>query len=501
MGIESEQDRQGQSEDIGHPRPVVPHDQQELRVNLRTLLTPQNSAEYMKELHLQRGSWIQKNVSAEERALCLKHGITIPEGENSSDKTSWGDWKWHLQQRLTSNYADAFLALFPEYQGREELLREYLGSYDLSILPLNLSQPEGIKKFLPRLGLRHSPDPYGVQKHDAVVLKEHEGKRYYLSTHKKGYASFLPILGGGAGRVFCPVGCAGCYRGPQTRLHEPLAVSQADGSRETVWIPTPEQQTQWLVEEWNSNPEFADVYDVLFSGGEPMMLSNETWRDMMQYLKEAKHLKSFRVCTGSLFLGLPFRFDDELIRTFTEFREQTGIQVKLSVHVSHPEHITPEALHYANKLKKAGVELLPQCPLEPGVNFWMDDLDKTEDVLRTLDRSLSLAVGTRAYKWILDMQGGVSLLPAIEVWRRIHDRHQEESDITRPTSFALFLPQAEGNTNLSYHSLWAIQMQVDKEHGVVRYQLPHPSKKMVSYEEPLIEGVNDDISRLEALKS
>lgn len=446
-----------------------------------------------------RNAWCGEHLDSETVALCQRNGIEVPR-ESSGDDVVWGDWTWHLKNRLTDKNVDDFLALFPEYQGQEVLLRKYLESYDLSILPLNLLQAEGVRKFLPRIGLIPAPDPYGVQRERSVVLREEGGKKFYLSTHKPGYASFLPILGGGAGRVFCQLGCGGCYRGPQTRFGEPLSVIHADETRETVWIPKPEQQAEWLVEEWNTRPEFSGVYDILFSGGEPMMLPNDVWRKILAQMEEAKHLRSFRICTGALFLGLPFRFDDGFIQLLSEFRKRTGIQVKLSVHVSHPEHITPEAVYFARRLIRKGIELLPQCPLEPGVNFWVDDIGKTVETLRRLDRRLALVVGTRPFKWIIDMQGGVSLLSVVEVWRRIHDRHQMDSDITRPTSFALFLPREEGNLNLGYHSFWAMEMQVDAAAGRVHYRIPHPAGVWVDYTEPIWPGINDDPSRLAALR-
>jgi len=447
-----------------------------------------------------RNAWMARHLDSEAAILCGRNGIGIESSHTGDKESSWGDWKWHVKNRLTSSDLDSFLNLFPEFRGKEDLLREYLSSFDLSLLPLNLLQHEGVRKFLPRLGLKPAPDPYGVQRANSVVLRDGGHRKFYLATHKPGYASFLPILGRGAGRVSCPIGCAGCYRGPQTRFQEPLRVIHKDGRSETVWIPQPVQQTAWLVQEWNTRPEFSGVYDILFSGGEPMLLSNNVWRSILNELKTAKYLRSFRICTGALFLGLPFRFDEEFVRLLTGFRDETGVQIKLSAHVSHPEHVTPESAHFARQLINAGIELLPQCPLEPGVNFWIDDLDRTEKTLRQLDRLLALVIGTRSYKWILDMQGGVPLISAIELWRRVHDRHQTDSDIARPTSFALLLPRAEGNLNLSFHSLWAIEMDVIPEEGIVRYKIPHPAGTWIEYEEPLCAGINDDPSHLETLR-
>lgn len=447
--------------------------------------------------------WLKKNLDSEIIKICRRNDIVIPDtdildtdSKNLKTEFDWGNWRTHVKNRLHD--LEDFLVLFPEFGGQKTELKIWLESYDLSILPLNLFQPKGVNKFIPRPGFLLAPDPYGVQKKNSVILHEQDGKKFYLATRKPGYATFLPILGHGASRVYCPMGCAGCYRGPQTRFNEPLKIINPDGSTEEVIIPRPIEQLSWLVKIWNSNPEFKDIYDILISGGEPMILPNETWAQILKELEKAKYLRSLRLCTGALFLGLPFRFDAEFIKLLSDFRRRTGVMIKIGAHVSHPENITPEAILFARRIIQAGIEILPQTPLEPGANFWENDLTKTEDTLRTLERLLTLAVGTRPYKWIIDMQGrrvstsgGISITTVIELWRRLHDQHQGESDISKPTSLALFFPHEYGNLNLSFHSLWAIKKKINKRLGMVEYQIPHPAKKWIIYSEPLRPGIND----------
>ncbi|MBI5135665.1 hypothetical protein HZA86_05565 [Candidatus Uhrbacteria bacterium] len=49
---------------------------------------------------------------------------------------------------------------------------------------------------------------------------------------------------------------------------------------------------------------------------------------------------------------------------------------------------------------------------------------------------------------------------------------------------------------LSYHSLWAMNMRVDRENMRVYYRIPHPSGEWIEYEERLTEGINDDSSQI-----
>jgi len=444
-----------------------------------------------------RENWLANYLNPEIIAFCNKQGIFLPPLTNPKDSdNNWGNIKWHIRNRLRQS--DDLIEMFPQYLNKADLLADYLKNYDLSILPLNLTQKEGVKKFLPELGFTPIIDPYGVQRECSVITREFSGKKYYLSTYKKNYGTLLPIVSNGSTRIICPIGCRACYRGHQTRFKNPLLLIHGDGSSEAVSIPAPDIQFNWLVEEWNTNFVLAGVYDILISGGEPLMLPNQTWEKILKELGTAKHLKCFRICTGALFLGLPFRFDEEFIGLLTNFRGKTGVQIKIAAHVSHPENITPEVVYFAKKISTQGIEILPQIPLEPEINFWSNDLERTAATLTRLDRLLSLTAG-RPYKWIIDLQRGISLLSAIEIWRRLHDRHQTEADVTRPTSLAILLPIPEGNLNLSYHSLWAIKMEVDKRNNLVHYRIPHPAGVWVDYNEPLQKGVNDTPQRLKSL--
>lgn len=415
----------------------------------------------------------------------------------TKQKVDWGNWRWHLRNRLEGNRdLDLFLKLFPQFQGKKDDLEQYLEWYNLSILPLNLVAGDGVLNFLPEVGQQLKPDPYGIRRgYSTVTRRDKDGKLWYLATRKPEYATFLFVM-----NVSCPIGCARCYRGYQTRHRKPFTLIYDDDSEEKLYLPGPVKQLEWLVERWNSEEQFKGVYDILVSGGEPLMAPDRTIKQLLSVAAEAKYLKAFRICTGTLFLGLPFRFGDELISLLLDFKESTGKQVGINAHIAHPDQMTPEAVYSAGRLSNAGFDLMAQTPLIEGVNVWQDDLERTVETLRRLDQLVWFNTGRRPYKWIVDMQKSVSVLTAIEVYRRVHDRHQVDSDTTRPTSFALFIDHPTGNINLSYHSLWAMKMQVDTENGRVLYQIPHPAGNWIEYEEPLMPGVNDTPEALERLK-
>src|SRR3989338_932631 len=107
----------------------------------------------IKSFQIERAKWLEQNLTKEAAQLCKRNGIDIPQYLNDHVPVvdNWGNWRWHIRNRITT--LNELSKLFPEYYGREAELVEWFKSYDLSILPLNLNQPNGVKKFLPRPGM------------------------------------------------------------------------------------------------------------------------------------------------------------------------------------------------------------------------------------------------------------------------------------------------------------------------------------------------------------
>src|SRR4030042_4013236 len=91
----------------------------------------------IENLGKERARWLAQNLDEETVSLCRRNGIGIPKGD-TGNRENWGDWRWHIKNRLSKEKLNDFLELFPEFKDREAELIEYLTSYDLSILPLNL---------------------------------------------------------------------------------------------------------------------------------------------------------------------------------------------------------------------------------------------------------------------------------------------------------------------------------------------------------------------------
>lgn len=492
-----------------------------------------------------RANWLE-NLPGDERDLlikiCERNNVELPQKNesylqvaerNELSGSNWQERTTVLKHRLgiphkkkgnpmyDGSYEILFKLFGDKWSGNKEKMMEALRGFDLSIRPLNLSKAisscEAINYVLPELGYTFQKDPFGVQRKEALVIKEKDGRKIYLATRKKDHGTYLAIL---TAAQYCTGGCARCYRGEQTRKRQKFTAIDENGKEEEIFFATtPTEQIEGLVEEWKNEKD--PPSDILLSGGEPMNINPDQWEGICNALKKAENLRSFRICTGDLFLGEPFRLlEPKFIEAVTNFRKETGIAVKFATNLPHPAMITPEAIYAINKLQKLGIgiEFQSQTPLMDGVNcFQKEIVEKLEKVDKMSDEKLisilapSLAksvdlledlcvkfsdVSNRPYKFIHDMQKSVSLIYTTMVYSILCEPHVGVTDSSiRPTSFALFTPKLP-NLNMSFHSLHLMaekkgSYKVDKKSKMVKMKLPHAIGKTAEFEEPYIKGLND----------
>ncbi len=456
--------------------------------------------------------------------LANNHGISLPPGdEKISGITNIEEWvngwsnphfldniRLHipkLRRLYQKGKYRSQLTVLPEVcekQGislSESALDEILLTRDISIQPLNLTLPQGIRYFIPTEAKKHSPDAFGVKQRDHVFTLRKDGKEYYLATHKPGYATYLVIFGKGA-FVYCAIGCANCYRGQETRELTPFKILQTNGESSNAYFLPPNEQVKELVKVSNQ-PENYGIYDLLLSGGEPLQASNTTLAEILREMENAKHIKSFRICTGALFLGKAARFDDTLISLLVDYRKRTGNSVSIAAHIPHADMITPESIYAALRIRKAGIEIQPQIPLIGGINVFpnemqgvnvssMEDIErryeaaliKSYKALQDVIHKVTFVTGNRPYKLLNDTEGSVPLAFQAMLWE-LWRRHKGESNITRATSCERFHPDA--NLDISLPVLLCADTHVEGNSVVMN--IPQGGK-MFKYREPVFPGIN-----------
>jgi lysine 2,3-aminomutase len=125
------------------------------------------------------------------------------------------------------------------------------------------------------------------------------------------------------------------------------------------------------------------VRELLLSGGDPLMLSDQELEGVMARLKKIDPGYIIRVCTR-MPVVLPSRMTDSLASMLGGFES-----VWMVIHTNHPREVTNEFREGVRRVMKAGVPVLNQAVLLRGIN---DDADTLEALFRGL-----LQAGVKPY--------------------------------------------------------------------------------------------------------
>jgi lysine 2,3-aminomutase len=119
----------------------------------------------------------------------------------------------------------------------------------------------------------------------------------------------------------------------------------------------------------------SEIRDVLLSGGDPLMLSDQKLERIIASLRAIPHVQIIRI--GTKFpCVLPSRITDELCNMLKQYHP-----IFLNTHFNHPREITPESRAACERLANAGVPVGCQTVLMKGVN---DDPEIIKELMHKL---------------------------------------------------------------------------------------------------------------------
>jgi lysine 2,3-aminomutase len=102
-----------------------------------------------------------------------------------------------------------------------------------------------------------------------------------------------------------------------------------------------------------------EISEVLVTGGDPLILSDERLEMILSRLAQMEHVLRIRVGTRTP-VTLPQRITESLVRTITRFHEPGRREVVIITHFEHPTEITPEAMQAVQRFRLFGVEVYNQ---------------------------------------------------------------------------------------------------------------------------------------------
>jgi len=117
-----------------------------------------------------------------------------------------------------------------------------------------------------------------------------------------------------------------------------------------------------------------EIWEVIFTGGDPLMLSPRRLGEIMAELAAIAHVRIIRFHTR-LPVADPARITQELVRAL----QVSGKTTWLALHANHPRELTADARAACARIVDAGIPMVSQSVLLAGVN---DDVVTLEALMR-----------------------------------------------------------------------------------------------------------------------
>jgi lysine 2,3-aminomutase len=157
----------------------------------------------------------------------------------------------------------------------------------------------------------------------------------------------------------CAVYCRFCFRREMVGPGKPAGLSRAALAVALGYI--------------RSHPQ---IWEVILTGGDPLILSPRRLRAVMKSFADIDHVKVIRIHTR-MPVAEPARITSDLVRAIKIRSKPTYV----AVHVNHPRELTVQARAACARLADAGIPLLAQSVLLAGVN---DTPDVMDELMRAL---------------------------------------------------------------------------------------------------------------------
>lgn len=256
---------------------------------------------------------------------------------NASD-AEWNDWKWQVRNRIET--FDELSKYFTFSNEEAEGIKQALAKFRMAITPYYLSLIDPNDPYDP---IRRQCIPSGAECNIAPAdltdpLHEDEDSPVPGLTHRYPDRVLFLITD------MCSMYCRHCTR------------RRFAGQKDAE---SPKDRIERCIQYIEKTPE---VRDVLLSGGDALMVSDEWLEYIIKRLRAIPHVEIVRIGSRTPVV-CPQRITDNLCNMLKKYHP-----IWLNTHFNHPNEMTPEASEALAKLADAGIPLGNQTVLLRGVN-------------------------------------------------------------------------------------------------------------------------------------
>lgn len=304
-----------------------------------------------------------------------------------------------------SNYREdpIFILTFPQ----KDMLQPQHYEEMARALRSGARKPE-LKLVANKIRMELNPHPAGQLAHNVPVI---EDTKLTGVQHKyRETMLFFPSQG-----QTCHAYCTFCFRWPQFVGMNELKFAMRD--------------TELIIKYLRANPK---VTDVLFTGGDPLIMKTKILHNYVEALIDAKipNLKTIRFGTKALSYW-PQRFvsdkDADALLALFERARKTGIHIAFMAHFNHPNELQTEIAEKAiRRIRNTGALIRTQSPVMRNIN------DSAQAWAAMWQKQVEL--GCVPYYMFIARDTGAQHYFAVELeraWRIFRQAYQRVSGIAR----------------------------------------------------------------------
>lgn len=250
----------------------------------------------------------------------------------------WNDWHWQVRNRITT--VEQLKKVINLTDGEEKAIEESLALLRMAITPYyaSLMDPDD-----PNCPIRKQAVPTSLELHRGEAdmedpLHEDTDSPVECLTHRYPDRVLLLVTDQ------CSMYCRHCTR---RRF-----AGQTDNA-------VPGDRIDKAIEYIKNTPQ---VRDVLISGGDALVISDDRLEYVLKSLREIPHVEVIRIGSRTPVV-MPQRITRQLVDMIKKYHP-----VWLNTHFNHPKEVTPASMEACRMLADAGVPLGNQTVLLRGIN-------------------------------------------------------------------------------------------------------------------------------------
>ena len=263
------------------------------------------------------------------------------------DETDWNDWTWHVRHIITDTTILSKLTTVDETQCN--IINRALGGrlpfgitpYYASLMddePSRNDHAIRAQVFPPVDYVDRMLSHRSTREHSFDYMLESNTSPIELITRRyPGIVILKPVS-------TCPQICVYCQRNWEI---DQVMAPRSFANKEEI-----NSAIKWL----KSHPA---VREVLVTGGDPFIMSDNKLESLLNRLSEIKHIDLIRIGTRTL-VTIPMRITKRFAEMLGSFREVGKRDLAVITHIEHPYEITQETAIAVDRLRRQGIGVYNQ---------------------------------------------------------------------------------------------------------------------------------------------